>query len=161
MDAQAHQKQLGLAIREARIKAGLTQKQLGDMVGVTQQSINLIENGKRRFDLYLFLDIRSVLKKFNQVLLPEDPDYFSGFEQLEFQEPLSSQELLRKKKGLKRQLLEQYENALRAVKEEIDSLSVEAEDLQNRINKLNTEIYDLEYQISKEEKKSQTDPTQK
>ncbi len=37
---------LGKRLRDARIKAGITQKQLGDAVGLSQQAINQIESGE-------------------------------------------------------------------------------------------------------------------
>lgn len=149
MDTQTQQKQIGNAVRKARINAGLTQKQLGDLVGVTQQSINLIETGKRRFDLYLFFDIRNALKKYNQVLLPEESDYFDGFDQLNSQKELSKEELLYRKKEFKLHLLLQYKETYEDIKAEIHSLNIELNDLQNRIEKTTQEINVLVYEIDK------------
>ena len=45
---------LHLEIRKARIKQGLSQKELGEMVGLPQQAINRIEQGQRKLDVELF-----------------------------------------------------------------------------------------------------------
>jgi len=48
---------IGEAIRQFRIKAGMTQKDLAAKVGLTQQAISLIESGNRRIDVELFVQI--------------------------------------------------------------------------------------------------------
>ena len=45
---------LYLTIREERIRQGLSQKELGEMVGLPQQAINRIEQGQRKLDVELF-----------------------------------------------------------------------------------------------------------
>lgn len=45
---------LHLEIRKARINQGLSQKELGEMVGLPQQAINRIEQGQRKLDVELF-----------------------------------------------------------------------------------------------------------
>lgn len=45
---------LHLTIREERIKQGISQKELGEMVGLPQQAINRIEQGQRKLDVELF-----------------------------------------------------------------------------------------------------------
>ena len=45
---------LHLKIREERIKQGLSQKELGELVGLPQQAINRIEQGQRKLDIELF-----------------------------------------------------------------------------------------------------------
>lgn len=45
---------LHLKIREERIKQGVSQKELGEMVGLPQQAINRIEQGQRKLDVELF-----------------------------------------------------------------------------------------------------------
>ncbi|MGE6256981.1 helix-turn-helix transcriptional regulator [Heyndrickxia sporothermodurans] len=44
-------------VKLARIKAGLTQQQLADAVGITRQTISLIEKGKYNPSLKLCLQI--------------------------------------------------------------------------------------------------------
>ncbi len=51
----------GESIRNLRIKMGLTQKELAEKVGITQQSINLIEHEKRKIDIGLYMKISGVL----------------------------------------------------------------------------------------------------
>ena len=53
---------LHLKIREERIKQGLSQKELGEMVGLPQQAINRIEQGQRKLDVELFEKLCQVLK---------------------------------------------------------------------------------------------------
>lgn len=53
---------LYLKIREERIKQGLSQKELGEMVGLPQQAINRIEQGQRKLDVELFEKLCQVLK---------------------------------------------------------------------------------------------------
>lgn len=53
---------LYLRIREERIKQGLSQKELGEMVGLPQQAINRIEQGQRKLDVELFEKLCQVLK---------------------------------------------------------------------------------------------------
>lgn len=50
-------------IKELRIKNGLSQKALADEIGMTQQSIALLENGKRKIEFDLFVEIAKVLKE--------------------------------------------------------------------------------------------------
>ncbi|MGG5255087.1 helix-turn-helix transcriptional regulator [Neobacillus sp. SM06] len=44
-------------VRLARIKAGLTQQELADTVGITRQTVSLIEKGKYNPSLKLCLQI--------------------------------------------------------------------------------------------------------
>lgn len=53
---------LYLKIREERIKQGLSQKELGEMVGLPQQAINRIEQGQRKLDVELFEKLCKALK---------------------------------------------------------------------------------------------------
>ncbi len=47
----------------ARVECDVSQEQLADMVGVTRQTINLIESGKYNPSLRLCIDICKVLNK--------------------------------------------------------------------------------------------------
>lgn len=48
---------IGETIRQFRIRARMTQKDLAARVGLTQQAISLIESGNRRIDVDLFIQI--------------------------------------------------------------------------------------------------------
>ena len=52
---------LYLKLREERIKRGMSQKELGDLVGVPQQVINRLEQGQRKLDVELFEKICKAL----------------------------------------------------------------------------------------------------
>lgn len=53
---------LHLIIRDERIKQGLSQKKLGELVDLPQQAINRIEQGNRKMDVDLFLKFCEILK---------------------------------------------------------------------------------------------------
>lgn len=80
MDAEL----LGKKIRQAREHAGLSQEQLGEVLGLGQRSMSEIENGKRRLAvaelpilaealqvpiLYFFTDVPSTSSALDEVLL--------------------------------------------------------------------------------------------
>lgn len=50
-------------MKVARVEVGLTQQQLAEKVGVTRQTIGLIENGKYNPSLKLCLDICHAVNK--------------------------------------------------------------------------------------------------
>ncbi len=50
-------------IKFARIENNLTQEQLGDLIGITRQTISLIESGKYNPSLKLCIKICNVLGK--------------------------------------------------------------------------------------------------
>ncbi|MGN7941211.1 helix-turn-helix transcriptional regulator [Virgibacillus sp. 6R] len=50
-------------VKIARVQVGLTQQQLADQIGVTRQTISLIEKGKYNPTLKLCLDICYVVNK--------------------------------------------------------------------------------------------------
>ena len=56
-------KQASEIIKDLRIKNGVSQKALAEEIGMTQQSIALIESGKRKIEFDLFLKIVHVLKE--------------------------------------------------------------------------------------------------
>lgn len=53
---------LHLVIRDERIKQGLSQKKLGELVELPQQAINRIEQGQRKIDIELFQKLCEALK---------------------------------------------------------------------------------------------------
>lgn len=58
-------------VRELREKAGLTQKELGETVGVSRQAINAIETGKFDPSIWLAFD----LAKFFELPIEEVFDF--------------------------------------------------------------------------------------
>lgn len=48
-------------LKEYRIQKGISQRELGERVGLSQQAIALIEQGKRKLDINLFLTLLSEL----------------------------------------------------------------------------------------------------
>ncbi len=50
-----------LILRESRIKNGLSQKELGDLVGLPQQAINRLEQGQRKIDAELLIKMCEIL----------------------------------------------------------------------------------------------------
>lgn len=63
---------VGARIRDARIKNGLTQEQLGDLVGISKVSICGYEQGTRTPTLATFLELLKVLKIDSNYLLGLD-----------------------------------------------------------------------------------------
>jgi transcriptional regulator with XRE-family HTH domain len=51
------QKALQEALREARVKAGLTQQQVADKLGKPQSFVAKYEGGERRLDVIEFLEV--------------------------------------------------------------------------------------------------------
>ncbi len=63
------------SVRQSRIEAKLTQEQLADMVGITRQTIGLIEKGKYNPTIMLCLRLSQVLSKsINQLFWLEEND---------------------------------------------------------------------------------------
>ena len=55
-------------VKQLRLGKGLSQKELADKVGLTQQSIALLENGKRKLEFDLFIEILNKLNTTNEEL---------------------------------------------------------------------------------------------
>lgn len=51
----------GQRIRELRTAHNMTQKELAEKIGLTQQAVNLIEHEKRRIDIKLYAKLINVL----------------------------------------------------------------------------------------------------
>ena len=64
-----------LKLKAARAKKDLTQAELADKVGVTRQTIGLIETGKYNPTISLCIDICKVLDKTLNDLFWEDENY--------------------------------------------------------------------------------------
>lgn len=63
---------VGARIRDARIKMGLTQEQLGDLIGISKVSVCGYEQGTRTPTLATFLELLKVLEL--------EPDYLLGMD---------------------------------------------------------------------------------
>lgn len=55
-------------IKQLRLERGLSQKELADKIGLTQQAIALLENNKRKLEFDLFLEILEKLDTTNEEL---------------------------------------------------------------------------------------------
>lgn len=65
-------------IKELREQLGLTQEQLGELVGVSRQAINAIETEKNEPSIWLAYDIAKVFElPIEQVFLFEDSEHRS------------------------------------------------------------------------------------
>ena len=53
---------VGIRIRDARIRSGLTQEQLAELADTSKEHLSNIENGKKVVGLEIFLRIRKSLK---------------------------------------------------------------------------------------------------
>jgi transcriptional regulator with XRE-family HTH domain len=60
-DELALQRAIGSAVRDTREAAGIRQEELGDLIGVGQDAISRLEQGKRRLSLILLGQIETVL----------------------------------------------------------------------------------------------------
>lgn len=67
-------KEIGKAIRKHRLRAGLTQMQLADKVGLTYQQIQKYELGKSNISIERLCQIASALNIAVYALLPEMKD---------------------------------------------------------------------------------------
>jgi putative transcriptional regulator len=62
-----------IKLRLLREKAGFTQKQIAQKLGISESYYCQIENNKRRMSLQMALDIAVILKKTpNEIFLPDD-----------------------------------------------------------------------------------------
>lgn len=63
-------RRIGELIRAAREKAGLTQEELGQRIGLTRTSITNIENGRQNIQVHTLYSIASVLDTSPHAFLP-------------------------------------------------------------------------------------------
>lgn len=63
-------KEVGTRVRRARVRAGLSQTDLGSSTGLTRTSIVNVESGRQRVPLHRLYDIAKVLQVAPQELLP-------------------------------------------------------------------------------------------
>lgn len=64
-------KKSNIILKNLRKRHGLTQKELAEKVGLTQQAVALIENGQRRLDMDLFLKILDILNESIIDIIPQ------------------------------------------------------------------------------------------
>lgn len=130
----------GKRIKELRTSQGMTQKQLADILNVSQTAVTLWENDARAVSWDMIDKIADVLCTSPNYLL------FGENESL----PLSNighGENTKRTMELKTKLLKQYENAYSSVQSDIAFLTAEAQNLRIRINDLTKEIDDLKHLI--------------
>lgn len=60
-DAKLFYQSIGSRIRERRIVSGLSQKQLGDAIGMTFQQLQKYERGVNQISLFLLIEVAQVL----------------------------------------------------------------------------------------------------
>ena len=74
---------LGAVIKEARIRAGMTQENLAKKLGISTRHIIQIENGYRKpsYNL-LFLIVRELVILTDTIFFPEHDDYHQELEQV-------------------------------------------------------------------------------
>ena len=63
-------KEFGRRLREARVRADLSQEALGRRVGLTRTSITNIEQGNQRVPLHMFLELAGAVDAEAEALLP-------------------------------------------------------------------------------------------
>lgn len=66
-------RRLGKAIGEARREAGLTQKALGDVLGLSRHSVSNIEAGRQGFSAFTLLAIDRAVGGLDIPDMPTDP----------------------------------------------------------------------------------------
>lgn len=62
---------IGERIRDARVRLGLTQEALGDLVGIGRTSITNIERGQQRLPVHLLISVAVALGQRPADLIPE------------------------------------------------------------------------------------------
>jgi transcriptional regulator with XRE-family HTH domain len=72
--------QIGRKLKQARLDKGLSQKELGEKLGITRVVVGMYERGRLRISIQLLLEISRVLVKPIQYFVEEDPDVVSSYE---------------------------------------------------------------------------------
>lgn len=78
-DLARNTKQIGAVIRRARKKLGITQKELGEKVGIWQVTVSLIENGESGARIDTLLSILAALDLEFQIV-PRSRDLHADIE---------------------------------------------------------------------------------
>lgn len=131
----------GDTLRDLRQQRGMTQKELGNTLGVSAQMIAQYENGKRKPKLGTLQQIAASLNVPTDYFL----NRYDGFQ-------LTDIELNNRARNSFENLLTLYRNARDNAKEEVIFLTAEIQDLDERIEKLEKKL---------REKPDTTDPDHK
>ena len=94
-------KQLGLRIRQARMKQGLSQLELSDMAQVSPSHLSDIERGKKDFGIDIFIRLVNALKVSADWLLELNTPTVTAMLDKEFGELLSDCTVSEKQRILK------------------------------------------------------------
>lgn len=131
----------GDKIRKYRTEKGLTQKKLGELCGIADSNIRKYESGNQNPKIETIQKIANAL----EVNINELTSYkISTKDGNTYNSTSTNADLLSRKIELKNKLLSQYKTTLKYINSEIEDLSVEAKDLEHRIDKLSKEISQLE-----------------
>lgn len=95
---------LGIRIKELRKQKGLTQQQLGDLIGITKVSICCYENGTRTPNLDTLLDMADIfgvdisyLVGKDNLVVAEEEHYYMSKEEVKLIQELRKSPILYKK----------------------------------------------------------------
>ena len=84
MDNQDNVQRIGVKLRIARQKAGLSQSQLAEKANLSTQSVSNFENGKAKMSIESFLSILSVLQvSADEILGLELPEHSAQLTELQ------------------------------------------------------------------------------
>ena len=119
----------GDTLRDLRQQRGMTQKELGNTLGVSAQMIAQYENGKRKPKLGTLQQIAASLNVPTDYFL----NRYDGFQ-------LTDIELNNRARNSFENLLTLYRNARDNAKEEVIFLTAEIQDLDERIEKLEKKL---------------------
>lgn len=143
---------IGEKIKSARLSKNLTQKQLGELCGMADSAIRRYELGGANPKIETLQRIASALGVgLDAFLTDAEIHLFENMAKLYLSSDSEIKELpisedkksLQRKIDLKTKLLNQYKGAYDSILLEIEDLTAESIDLQNRITKLSNEIQEL------------------
>lgn len=139
-------------IQRVRKEKGFTQAELAEKAGLSEISIRKYENGDRKPKIETLQRIASALDVgLDAFLTNAEIHLFEDMTRLYLDSDSSIKELpisedkkrLQRKIDLKTKLLNQYKGAYDSILLDIEDLTAESNDLQNRIDKLSNEIQEL------------------
>lgn len=68
-------KRMGLEIKVHRIRKGITQRELADMLGISQAHLCNVENGRLSLSLKLLLTLRNIFEcSLDELVVEDTPD---------------------------------------------------------------------------------------
>ena len=147
---------LGEKLKNCRIEKKLSQKALGEKLGMPQQMIAQYESDKRKPKIETLKRISSALGVgIDTFLTDAELHLFEDMAKLylnsdsEISEILisDSDNAIKRKIELKEKLLNQYRKTLESVLSDIDDLNAEADDLNASIDRISTEIEELQKRL--------------